>query len=55
VKGEIIRRVTESVWPNIESGAIRPNIHAVVPVAEAQKAHAMLENSEAIGKVILAV
>ncbi len=35
------------------SGQIKPVIHATLPLSEAAKAHAILENHENIGKVIL--
>ncbi|HVZ51916.1 MAG TPA: zinc-dependent alcohol dehydrogenase family protein [Pseudolabrys sp.] len=35
-------------------GAIRPRIHGVLPLAEARRAHAMIEHGEIIGKLLLA-
>ena len=34
-------------------GAIRPRIHGVLPLAEARKAHTMLQNGEVVGKLLL--
>jgi putative PIG3 family NAD(P)H quinone oxidoreductase len=39
----------------VESGELRPIVHSVLPLAEAQRAHEMLEASEHFGKVVLAV
>ncbi len=52
-KGEIARKLRERVWPLLESGKIRPIIHATFPLAEAWKAHAMMEAGDNIGKIIL--
>ncbi|GGK92245.1 NAD(P)H quinone oxidoreductase [Sphaerisporangium melleum] len=53
-KGVIVRGVRENVWPLVSSGAVRPVVHAVVPMAEAARAHRTLESGEHIGKVLLA-
>jgi NADPH2:quinone reductase len=37
----------------LEKGAIKPIVHATFPLAEASKAHAMMEGGENIGKIIL--
>ncbi len=37
----------------VESGAVRPVVHEVVPLAEAARAHGILERSEHFGKVVL--
>ncbi|MFC0865064.1 NAD(P)H-quinone oxidoreductase [Sphaerimonospora cavernae] len=52
-KGVICRGVVDNVWPLVEAGAIRPVVHATVPLAEAADAHRMLEAGEHIGKILL--
>lgn len=52
-KGEIAAKLREHVWPLLEAGKIRPIIHAIFPLAEAWKAHAMMEAGDNIGKIIL--
>ncbi|GII63467.1 NAD(P)H quinone oxidoreductase [Sphaerisporangium krabiense] len=52
-KGAIVRGVEQNVWPLVAAGAIRPVIHATVPMAQAGEAHRMLESGEHIGKVLL--
>jgi NADPH:quinone reductase-like Zn-dependent oxidoreductase len=37
----------------IESGRVRPQVHAVVPFAEAGRAHQLTESRAAIGRVVL--
>jgi len=54
-KGAIARALREKVWPLLEAGTIKPVIHATFPLAEAAKAHAMLEAGEHIGKIVLTV
>ena len=52
-KGEILRHLEELVWPAIENGTLKPAIHKILPVSEAEAAHRILKNQENIGKVIL--
>lgn len=52
-KGKIAAALRETVWPLIESGTIRPVVHATFPAAEAAQAHALMESSQHIGKIVL--
>ncbi|OZI19802.1 NAD(P)H-quinone oxidoreductase [Bordetella genomosp. 9] len=52
-KGEIAARLRQHVWPLLESGKIKPIIHAAFPLEQAAQAHAMMEAGEQIGKIIL--
>ncbi|MBI1943434.1 MAG: NAD(P)H-quinone oxidoreductase [Betaproteobacteria bacterium] len=52
-KAAIARRLQERVWPLIEAGRIRPVIHRSFPLAEARAAHALMESSQHIGKLVL--
>ncbi len=54
-KAAIIAAVREHVWPLVESGTVRPVVDRVLPVKEAGKAHRVVEASEHVGKVLLAV
>ncbi len=54
-KGEIARALRARVWPVLDSGRCGPVIHAVFPLAEAAAAHALMESSAHIGKIILKV
>ncbi len=54
-KGEILASLVERVWPKIESGEIKPTVYKVLPMAEAESAHAILQKGENIGKVVLRV
>ena len=52
-KAAIVAAVREHVWPLIASGAVRPIVHARMPLAQAADAHRLLESSAHIGKVLL--
>ncbi|PYK97753.1 MAG: NAD(P)H-quinone oxidoreductase [Verrucomicrobia bacterium] len=54
-KGAIARAVCKEVWPLIESGQVRPVIHATFPLASAAEAHRLMETGSHIGKIILRV
>ncbi len=54
-KAEVARSLRKHVWPLLESGKIKPIVHATFPLEEAAKAHAMMEAGEQIGKIILTV
>ena len=54
-KAAIVAAVREHVWPLIEAGAVRPIVHARMPLAQAADAHRLLESSTHIGKVLLTV
>jgi NADPH2:quinone reductase len=54
-KGAIARALRERVWPLLESGQVRPVIHARFPLAEAAAAHRLMESGTHIGKIVLEV
>jgi NADPH2:quinone reductase len=54
-KAAIARSVEEKVWPLIASGKIKPVIHATFPLAKANEAHALMDSSAHIGKIMLLV
>lgn len=54
-KAAIARALEERVWPRIVNGEIRPVIDSVYPLAEVRVAHARMERSEHVGKILLAV
>jgi len=45
----------ERVWPLIESGNIRPVIYKTFPLERAAEAHALMESSAHVGKIMLDV
>ena len=54
-KAAIARNLKERVWPLIASGEISPVMAAEFPLAEAAAAHALMESSSHIGKIVLKV
>ena len=54
-KAYLLGQLVEKVWPKIESGAIRPSVYKVLPMAQAEEAHDILYRSENVGKVVLRV
>src|SRR5262245_29345024 len=52
-KGAIARAVHEQVWPLLESGAVKPIVHATFPLRDAAEAHRVMESSSHIGKLVL--
>ena len=55
MKAEILAGLVENVFPKIETGEIKPTIHAVLPITEAEKAQDILYKGKNIGKVVLTV
>jgi NADPH:quinone reductase len=54
-KSGLAAEIEKKVWPIIREGRFRPVIFAEYPLAEAAKAHAMMESSGHIGKIVLCV
>jgi NADPH:quinone reductase len=52
-KGQLARALREHIWPLIEAGRIKPVIHQVFPAAQAAQAHALMESSTHVGKIVL--
>lgn len=54
-KAFILSELVNNVWPKIEDGSIQPSIYRVLPITEAEAAHAILQRGENVGKVVLSV
>jgi len=52
-KAQVARALHRTIWPLVESGRIRPVIHSVFPASDAARAHALMESSAHIGKIVL--
>ena len=52
-KGEIARALEAKVLPLLAEGKVGPLIHAIFPLGEAAAAHALMESSRHIGKIVL--
>jgi putative PIG3 family NAD(P)H quinone oxidoreductase len=54
-KAALAQSLREKVWPLLEQGRIRQVIHATFDLADAPQAHALMESSRHIGKIVLRV
>ena len=54
-KGAVARELREKVWPLIDSGRIRPVIYRTFGLEQASDAHALMETSTHVGKILLTV
>jgi NADPH2:quinone reductase len=54
-KAMVAAAVQKNIWPLLAAGRARPVIHATFPLAEAAAAHALMESSNHIGKIVLTV
>ena len=54
-KAAIAEALRKNVWPLLEAGKAKPVIDSTFPLREAAKAHARLEASAHIGKIVLTV
>jgi NADPH2:quinone reductase len=52
-KSLLAQALREQVWPLISEGAVRPVIHQVFDAAQAAQAHALMESSVHVGKIVL--
>ena len=52
-KAQIVAALKEKVWPLWAQGKLRTCTYKTFPLAEASKAHALMESSQHIGKIIL--
>ena len=52
-KTMLARELHAKVWPLIEAGRIKPVIHQVFPALKAAEAHALMESSTHVGKIVL--
>ena len=53
-KAALASELRARVWPLLEAGRIKPVIHQVFPAARAAEAHALMESSRHVGKIVLA-
>ena len=52
-KAAVVASVREHVWPLFESGAVKPVVDRILPLADAAEAHRLMESSTHIGKILL--
>lgn len=54
-KAAIARGLEAKAWPLLESGKVRPVVNATFPLDQAAQAHALMESSRHLGKIVLEV
>jgi NADPH2:quinone reductase len=54
-KAEIARALEAKVWPLLAAGRCKPVIDSAYPLAEAAAAHARMESSAHVGKIVLTI
>jgi NADPH2:quinone reductase len=54
-KAAIARKLRERVWPLFDQGKIKPVIFQTFPLERAAQAHALMESSTHVGKIVLQV
>lgn len=52
-KTDIARNLEQKVWPLFAEGKLKPVVYAQFPFEDVQKAHAMMDAGEQIGKIVL--
>ena len=54
-KKQLLGDMVRILWPKVESGEIRPTIHAVYPIEQAEEAQALMASGKSAGKIVLTV
>ena len=54
-KAKVAKALHDEVWPHLAAGRIAPILDSTFPLAEAYKAHAHMEASQHIGKIVLEI
>jgi NADPH2:quinone reductase len=54
-KGAVAASLKREIWPYLAAGKIKPVIDSTFPLADAAKAHARMESSAHIGKIVLKI
>ena len=54
-KAKLAQTLEREVWPKLEAGQMLPQIYREFPLADAAAAHALMESSAHIGKIMLKV
>ncbi len=54
-KSRLVSTLRTTVWPELAGGRMLPLIHSVFPLSEVERAHALMESSAHVGKIMLKV
>ena len=53
VKAAMAHALRETIWPLLESGRVKPVVYRTFALSEAHRAHALMERSAHLGKIVL--
>jgi putative PIG3 family NAD(P)H quinone oxidoreductase len=54
-KTRIAQTLHHAIWPELEAGRLLPVIHKVFPLEQVEQAHALMQSSAHVGKIMLKV
>ena len=54
-KADVMDHLRRRVWPLFANGEIKPVIEAIMPIAQAEQAHALVASDQTFGKVVLTI
>jgi NADPH:quinone reductase len=54
-KSSMIQEIKQNIWRFVVDGSIKPHIHAIFPLKDAEKAHDLMRSRTHIGKILLEV
>jgi NADPH2:quinone reductase len=54
-KKQVAQQLHAHIWPFLEAGKFKPVIYKTFPMEQAAAAHALMESSEHVGKIVLTV
>ncbi len=55
MKAYILSQLVENIWGMISDGRVKPYIHKILPITEAEQAQKILSDGKNVGKVVLKV
>jgi NADPH2:quinone reductase len=53
LKARILAELEEKLWDTFASGDIKVHVHQILPIVEAEAAHALMQANENLGKIVL--
>lgn len=54
-KRQVAQQLHSHIWPFLDAGKLKPAIYKTFPMDQAAAAHALMESSEHVGKIVLTV
>jgi len=54
-KAVMVEEILQHVYPQLESGAVRPVVYQVFPLEEVAQAHELMQSGKHMGKIVLSI